>query len=389
MGRRTYAALIWAGFHGVLLFLLLNVLAEEALELVPGDPLTTTYGDRSYASVYPGKTRDEVRQLLLETWNRASAFEPFTDSKERRHEGRFVNVDPNGFRVSRDQAPWQPDPGRVNVFVFGGSTTFGYGVADDETIVSALQADLAERAPQLRVACYNFGRGGYYSTQERILFEELLAAGHAPSCAVFIDGLNDFVFQAPVYTPLLRQCVGSPVPAALELLRAHLPLAQLVARAKARRPLRPVREDLSGYDDPSLLDARIDRYLASRRLARDAAADYGVRALFVWQPVPTYRYDLRWHVFGEFDFEQNNYPRFGYARFRERMGTSLGEDFLWLADMQEPLREPLYVDQVHYTAAMSRRIAAEIGRTLVDRGRLAPRPEPARESARIGPGGHS
>jgi lysophospholipase L1-like esterase len=372
--KNAYAGLIWAVFHGALLFVLLNLLAQEGLELFPGDPLTITYGDRSYAAVYPGRTRAELRQLLLETWKRTPAFEPFTDSKERRHEGRFVNVDPAGFRLSRDQAPWRPDPGRVNVFVFGGSTTFGYGVADDETIVSALQADLAERAPELRVACYNFGSGGYYSTQERILFQELLAAGNAPRCAIFIDGLNDFVFPAPWPTPLLRHCVASPVPAALELLEAHLPLALLVARAKARRALRPVREDLSGYDDPPLLDARIDRYLANRRLAADAAADYGVRALFVWQPVPTYRYDLRWHLFGEFDFEQNNYARFGYARFRERMGISLGEDFLWLADMQEPLPEPLYVDQVHYTAAMSRRIAGEIGRTLLERGLLAPRP---------------
>jgi hypothetical protein len=103
-----------------------------------------------------------------------------------------------------------------------------------------------------------------------------------------------------------------------------------------------------------------------------AATDYGVRALFVWQPVPTYRYDLRFHLFGEFDFEQNNYAHFGYARLRERMGATFGEDFLWLADMQEPLREPLYVDQIHYTAAMSRRIAVEIGRALLDRGLLTP-----------------
>jgi len=379
--RRAYEALVWAAFHGVLLFVLLNLVAEAALRLLPTDPLRITYGDRSYAAVYPGRTRAEVRQLLLETWDRPPAFEPFTDSKERRHAGRFVNVDPIGFRLSREQGPWRPDPERVNVFVFGGSTAFGYGVADDETIVSALQAYLAERAPRLRVACYNFGSGGYYSTQERILFQELMAAGHAPRCAVFIDGLNEFVFPAPGYTPLLRRCVASPVLAALEMLRDHLPLALLVGRAKARRGLRPAREDLSGYNDGTLLDSRIDRYLANRRLLGSAAADYGVRTLFVWQPVPTYGYDLRWHLFGEFDFQQNNYPRFGYARFRERMGASLAEDFLWLADMQEQLQEPLYVDQIHYTAAMSRRIAVEIGRALLERGLLDPRPRGSRAAA--------
>jgi len=63
------------------------------------------------------------------------------------------------------------------------------------------------------------------------------------------------------------------------------------------------------------------------------------------------------------------------------MGASLGNDFLGLADMQEALREPLYVDQVHYTAAMSRRIAAEIGQALLDRGLLSPPPGPSRSAA--------
>lgn len=378
--RRAYEALVWAAFHGALLFVLLNLVAEADLEFLPTDPLTITYGDRPYTAVYPGRPRAEVRQLLLETWGRQPAFEPFTDSRERRHVGRFVNVDPIGFRLSRDQAPWPPDPERVNVFVFGGSATFGYGLADDETIVSALQTYLAERAPRLRSACYNFGSGGYYSTQERILFEELMAAGSVPRCAVFIDGLNEFVFPNPWHTPLLRRCVASPVLAGMEMLRDHLPLALLIARAKARRGLRPAQEDLSAYDDATLLDSRIDRYQANRRLLASAAAGYGVRPLFVWQPVPTYHYDLRWHLFGEFDFEHNNYARFGYGRFRERMGASLGNDFLWLADMQEALREPLYVDQVHYTAAMSRRIATEIGQALLDRGLLSPPPGPSRSA---------
>jgi len=76
--RRAYEALVWAAFHGALLFVLLNLVAEADLELLPGDPLSITYGDRSYTTVYPGRTRAEVRQLLLETWPRRPAFEPFT-----------------------------------------------------------------------------------------------------------------------------------------------------------------------------------------------------------------------------------------------------------------------------------------------------------------------
>ena len=98
--RRAYEALVWAAFHGALLFVLLNLLAEADLEFLPTDPLTITYGDRPYTAVYPGRGCEEVRQLLLETWGRQPAFEPFTDSRQRRHQGRFVNLDPICFRRS-------------------------------------------------------------------------------------------------------------------------------------------------------------------------------------------------------------------------------------------------------------------------------------------------
>jgi hypothetical protein len=50
--------------------------------------------------------------------------------------------------------------------------------------------------------------------------------------------------------------------------------------------------------------------------------------------------------------------RDAYSTFATRLpALGLGDEFLWLADMQEDLAEPLYVDQVHYTGAMNRRIA--------------------------------
>jgi hypothetical protein len=50
------------------------------------------------------------------------------------------------------------------------------------------------------------------------------------------------------------------------------------------------------------------------------------------------------------------------------------ENLLWLANMQEGLEDPLYLDRVHYTAPMSRRIAAAITDGLT--GRLPARSVP-------------
>ena len=359
-------------FHGLLGFVALNLLAWGALKLLPEDPITSTYGDRPFGQVYPGRTRDEVRELLRETWTRPAVWEPFTDSRERRYEGRYVNVHRAGFRLSRGGAPWPLDPARANVFVFGGSTTFGYGVADDETIVSAIQAALDERLGAGKTACYNFGRGAYYSSPERILFEELLAQGAVPRVAVFQDGLNEFAFGAPFLSTTLRRHVNTPLAGAFGTLLEELPVSRLIARAKAKKtPRRSEAELAAAFDDAPVLDARLDRYWTNRRLIAAAAGAWGVKPLFVWLPAPTYRYDLRYHLFADLDFDKNNYSRFGYARMAERLQREpAGADFVWAADLQDGVREPLYVDQVHFTAVFSRRIGSAVAASLLERGLL-------------------
>ncbi len=369
--KRVYVASVLGLFHVLLLLGLSNLLAWAYLAARPQDPITRTYGRRSFALVYPGRSTDDVRELLRETWSRPTSWEPFTESRERRYQGRFVNIHPVGFRLSRGQGPWPPDPSRASVFVFGGSTTFGYGVADDETVVSALQVELDRRLPG-RVACYNFGSGAYYSTEERVLFQELLLSGAVPKLAIFVDGLNEFAFAEPLLSTRLRGAVRSPVASAFATLVEQQPLAALVARIKSeQRPKRRGDRELhAAYGDRALLDLRIDRYLGNRRLIVAAASAWSVRTLFVWQPVPTYGYDLRCHLFGDVDFERNNYSGFGYTRMATRLRSQPLADLLWEADLQRGLCEPLYVDQIHDTAAMSARLAGEIARALVERGLL-------------------
>lgn len=382
---RWYAPGVLAVVHGLLLFAAVNLGAAWYLRAHPVDPVSLTFGERSFQLVYPGRSREDIRQLLLETWSRPYAFEPLTDGREPAYRGRFVNVDPAGFRLPRSASPWPPDPGGLNVFVFGGSTTFGYGVADDETVVSALQSWLAERLPGRPVRCYNFGRGAYYSSQERALFEELLEGDFVPDVAVFIDGLNEFVYDNPQLTGELRRFVRFPVRASLAALWHALPLHELVSRVKYRTDLRPAPSSLEKYDDPARLERQIERYLVNRRLLKGAAADRGVRPLFVWQPIPTYKYDLRHHLFGTYDFGLNFYSGFGYRRLAPRQ-EFLGPDALWAADIQEGVREPLYVDDIHYTAAMARRLGEIIGKALLERGILAEGPAASEsKDARKGP----
>ena len=153
------------------------------------DPVFAKYGD-DLLLVYPNMNRQQIQDMLFENWSRPYVYADFTHFAERPFQGEYVNVTAAGYRKSADQGPWPPQDDAVNVFVFGGSTTFGYGLPDEQTLASCLQASL-QRYSARPVRVYNFGVGWYFSTQERLLLEKLLVQGHVPDIAVFVDGLND------------------------------------------------------------------------------------------------------------------------------------------------------------------------------------------------------
>ncbi|MFQ6006472.1 MAG: SGNH/GDSL hydrolase family protein [Woeseia sp.] len=357
----------------IVLFLLLNLFLLgffHVKDRLSGDSVVAEkYGFDLLMQGYPHRSEQEVRALLSETWSRKFVYEPFTQFTESPYRGEYVNVDEAGFRFSADQGPWPPQSGAINVFVFGGSTAFGYGVADDETIASYLQARLASQL-DATVRVYNFGRGHYYSTQERVLFTQLLANGHAPDLAVFIDGLNDFYYaksDEPLYTRRLRRVTQDPGSRALELL-SQSPLARVIGR-------QAVAETVD-YDDPVIIQRAIDRYLSNRSIIEAVAASREVQPVFVWQPVPTFAYDQGRHPFSLASIPRHLYSRQGYRSVQtlNEQGR-LGEDFLWCAEIHDDAG-PEYVDVVHYSARFSERIAACISDLIFDRGLLAVSAQP-------------
>ena len=138
----------------------------------------------------PHLNSEEIKQLIKETWHRGTFhYDLYCQFREPENKGIYVNVSPNGYRKVENQGPWPPDKKNINICVFGGSTTFGYGVSDEETIPSILQKKFHNSKTPISV--YNFGRGYFYSTQELMLFTRLVSSGMNIDYEIFIDGLND------------------------------------------------------------------------------------------------------------------------------------------------------------------------------------------------------
>ena len=279
----SWFALIF--FNALVLFVALNIAIVVASLFrnifASADPVSTKYGESKLAAVYPGKSHEVIQDLLRETWSRPYLYEPFTEFKERPYRGNYVNVDEHGFRFSKNQASWPPDPMTFNIFVFGGSKTFGYGVSDVETIPSRLQEILRQTLGK-PVSIFNFGRGYYYSTQERILFERLLAEGHIPTLAIFIDGVNDF-YHAGIDLAFTVETPPQPsLKTELEALALRLPLARVAARLGSWGDCfggcAETREDKTSgpasFDDPQIISNTIGRYVSNKTMIEALSAFY-------------------------------------------------------------------------------------------------------------------
>lgn len=335
---------------------------------------------QNYANPELGETT--LKKIIEETWHRRNyRYEPFTQFKEVPRTGRYVNITPAGFRVTHNQGPWPPTRDSYSLFLFGGSTTFGYGVQDDHTIASFLQGLLGQASPQ-PLYVYNFGRGGHYSTQERLLFEQLIIAGFIPDMAIFIDGLNDAYHFAdtPDFTELLARCFQDKS-GPTDMLRS-LPMfgvAEALQRNMARWLKERSNQDFDGLEDyASKVEPIFARYLHNTRLVEAIASRYGITTLFVWQPVPSYKYDWDQRIARDLPIRHSAkaffYPKKLYEYIAQQVPERLAwPNFLWAADLQDGVQEPLYIDEVHYSAAMSRRFAAHIATVLRERQMLQAR----------------
>ena len=95
-------------------------------------PVQEKYEDINFENYYPEFNKTERDLLFTETWSRELIYEPFTQFTEQEYNGKYLNIDRKGFRKSTKDNELQKGIYPKNIFVIGGSTTFGYGVKDSE-----------------------------------------------------------------------------------------------------------------------------------------------------------------------------------------------------------------------------------------------------------------
>ena len=152
-----------------------------------------------------------------------------------------IAISPEGFRGASPAR----DSGERLVFVLGGSTVFGVGVPQEETVVHYLQELTDRDQPGQRYRFINAGVTAYYSTQELIHLERHVLE-HQPAMVIELTGRNDaFYGLHPRYSPdtipyhgLLREQMGALDPY-YTTLEQPPPQLHIVAWLRGRLPEKP------------------------------------------------------------------------------------------------------------------------------------------------------
>ncbi|WP_027186527.1 hypothetical protein [Desulfovibrio inopinatus] len=395
----TAAHILFGVFIG---FILLNVLAWALIQIIPKKRLVLSRDRIRWAppkilSLYETgdnytwfglKSEEEFQAYWQESFPSAIniAYEAFSEFQHHERTGKYWNVSPHGFRHGLDQGPWPPHPDNYNIFFFGGSTAYHIG-PDWTSIASQLQKNLGTLADK-PVKVYNFGRCAFFSTQEKVLFLQLLSNGYTPDLALFLDGLNDSIkvdletATSTLYKELLRERSSQQKELSefqlqsktrwirLKLFLLSLPVTRLLE--KGMDLLSPAevddavhhRQKYTAYSSTDI-DKIVHRILTNYQQIVLLADHYGVTPFFVVQPVPAYKYDLRYHQGMVYGLGLNEAVKDVYPQLLPALkNSSFAKNTIDLSAIQEGSTKNHYIDEAHYTAPFANEIALQIAENI-------------------------
>ncbi len=329
--------------------------------------VNATYSTYFNRNAYYLSTPDEVVAMLADYDAMAHAghwmVHPWTGLTMRPFRSHYLNIDKNGLRAGVPVDAAHDGQSPLVVWAFGGSTLFGWGLADNYSIPSLLQIELQKRLPNRQVRVQNFAVPIYNSSQELALFAANLR-DHKPDIAFFFDGINDlwFTLNANTQTPLVDPLAEvwekntysithpqqenwitvNPIFPPLRLAQAlGLPLGQPPPDSPS------AQYAMHGIYEPTheeQLAAAVHNYVANRQMADAIGTAMGVKTFFFLQPFLTDKVD---------------FPIF---RTQVAAATAMTNyvDISTLLDGQLPAKRKALIDNFHYSDYASELIAVKL-----------------------------
>ena len=263
------------------------------------------YFDYTACREQPAEQISRVLDEFYEMGERGILYQPWVQFSESTFEGETLNIglDKYGFPHRLSPGDSESPDGElrtIDVFTFGGSTTFGYHVSDDQTWPHHLQlaagkiAEATGRTEPFRVRVTNYGRGAYNPTQEATLLWDLLRTGHRPDLVIFMDGVNMGSFMdVPHFTRTFVRRWS-------QMQSGQGLITGMVQDVPILRLLQGLNRRVGPAEEPKIRDNELtvdfapviaDRFVDSWAVAAHLCTTYNAQSLFCLQPAYAYGYN--------------------------------------------------------------------------------------------------
>ena len=283
---KSPGALKIAGINILIVFVMANVIYW-------GIPTVTTISDffRSQFAPAPRASAENwIATHHRETQASKLVYKSFVGWRGKTFAGETVNVEgPYGQRKTVNA---QSPAGKLAYF-FGGSTMWGVGSPDGETIPSQFAAITGIRSE-------NFGERGWTAHQSLMQLIHLIQDGHRPDLVVFYDGVNEVFFKCDQrhsakshgWEYQISSFISEPIKSS-SFTHYLAPIDALAGRIQRAMGRALGAEQTNNYaadchQKPAKAKAIADNLLHDWQIAEQLVTAYGGEFIAVLQPVSFY-----------------------------------------------------------------------------------------------------
>jgi hypothetical protein len=293
---------------------------------------------------------DWITRYSAESDELALNYYSYLGWRRKLFSGDTINV-VGDFRERRTAEP--PNPRPETVFFFGGSTMWGTGSRDADTIPShfALKTGLQAR---------NFGETAYTAHQNLEMLIKLLQGGERPAAVVFYDGVND-VEKCRRELNYFSDAREPRTRLAVEPSGFYRLYGKLVGKLATLFAEQQIAEEYDCDSDPQKAAAVAGALVSDWKIAAAVAHLYGARFYAFLQPVIYYSDTKTDYLKIDLDSELSRQFRAVYPRIRELMAGTSFRDLTDAFDRDEPI----YIDYCHVSPNGNAMVAARLADVIM------------------------
>lgn len=280
-------------------------------------------------------------------------YQPWLGFSAKSYQGKYLHI--NGLiRATIPDATIDTNRTEpILIYFLGGSTMFGFNVADQETIPSYFVSNYLKKKFKAPIKVVNYAIPAYYSYHELVLMTQLMFDGKRPDLVVFFDGLNDFIAAqaSPFKKPLANYRMAQAF--SMDIRRGN-PLYQ--------DSMDFVFQNSPGSSIQALSDSMYQNYISTISSIEKIAATYHAVPYFFVQPVPYFNYP---HQKNDPICSKLDYPQYQYIYPKLEQESLHRNNLFFFGNLLATEKGINYVDKFHYAPRINEKIAVAMLEKLV------------------------